>query len=58
MIYILNENTILLKKKLQVIMPITMLEYLLIQNSFVSDIYMDSITDNKFELLRLIWKNI
>ena len=35
-----------------------MLEYLVIHNSFVPDVYLDSITDKKFDLIRLIWSNI
>ena len=40
-----KENTPLLKKKRQGILPTTMLAFLVNINSFVSDVYMDNIAD-------------
>ena len=44
MLYFHNENTVLLKNKRQVILPLNMLASLAIHNSFVSDVYMDDIS--------------
>ena len=44
-----KENTILLKKKYQLILPKNMLVSLVIQKSFVSDVYMDDISGIKYQ---------
>ena len=44
-----KENTILLNNKCQGILPTTMLEYLIIHNIFVFDVYMENIADMKFQ---------
>ena len=48
-----KKNTALLNKKCQEILPSTKLEYLVIQNSLVSGVYMDDIFGMEYQLHHL-----
>ena len=48
-----KETTVLIKNKYQGIIPTTMLAPLLINNSFVSDVYMDDISGMIYQLHHL-----
>ena len=48
-----KENTALLKNKFQGILTTTILSYLVFHNNLISDLYMDDISDIKYQLHHL-----